>query len=299
MYKSGFVTVIGRPNVGKSTLLNSILGQKMTITSNKAQTTRNKISLIHSEDRGQIVFIDTPGIQKPRNELGKFMLGESLSSLEGIDIVIMMVEPDEKIGKKDRNILERIRGLKGTHPLFLVINKVDSLNKDQVLPVIGRYAEEEIFDEIIPLSARTGDNVDRLLDLIYDRLEEGPKYYPEDMLTDQPERFVIAELIREKGLSYLQEEVPHGLAVEINSMKERQDKALYDIDATIYVERDSHKGIIIGKGGAMLKRIGMEARRDIENLLGQKVNLQLWVKVSKNWRDKDERVKHFGYQAES
>ena len=298
MHKSGFVSVVGRPNVGKSTLLNRILKEKLSITSNKAQTTRNKITMIHTDDRGQIVFLDTPGIQSPKNKLGDYMLKTSVSSMEGVDVILMVVDMSDYLGPKDKMILEAMDKEGKDIPAILVINKVDMAPRDEVLPIIAKFAAMERFDDIVPVSALKDENVDHLLDVIFDHLPEGPQYFPEDMITDQPEKFIVAELIREKGLFYLRDEVPHGLAVSIDSMKEPEGKDNMEIQATIYVERDSHKGIIIGKDGQMLKRIGTEARKEIEAFLSERVNLRLWVKVSKNWREKDEKVKAFGYKAD-
>lgn len=298
MHKSGFVSVVGRPNVGKSTLLNRILKEKLSITSNKAQTTRNKITMIHTDDRGQIVFLDTPGIQSPKNQLGDYMLKTSVSSMEGVDVILMVVDMSDYLGPKDKMILEAMDKEGKDIPAILVINKVDMAPRDEVLPIIAKFAAMERFDDIVPVSALKDENVDHLLDVIFDHLPEGPQYFPEDMITDQPEKFIVAELIREKGLFYLRDEVPHGLAVSIDSMKEPEGKDIMEIQATIYVERDSHKGIIIGKDGQMLKRIGTEARKEIEAFLSERVNLRLWVKVSKNWREKDEKVKAFGYKAD-
>lgn len=296
MYKSGFVTVIGRPNVGKSTLLNQILKEKISIISDKPQTTRNKITLIHSEERGQIVFLDTPGIQNPRNKLGDYMLEVSLSSLEGVDVIAMLVDVSSNIGPKDEMVIKELKKIKGKIPIVLIINKIDTITREEILPLIKLYSDLDIFDDIIPLSATRGDNVESFLDIVFSHLKEGPQYFPEDMITDQPEKFVVAEMIREKGLRYLSEEVPHGLAIQIDSMKERQDRPFFDIEATIYVERESHKAIVIGKSGSMLKKIGTAARKDIERLLAARVDLRLWVKVSKNWREKDEKVSNFGYK---
>ena len=298
MHKSGFVSVVGRPNVGKSTLLNRILKEKLSITSNKAQTTRNKITMIHTDDRGQIVFLDTPGIQSPKNKLGDYMLKTSVSSMEGVDVILMVVDMSDYLGPKDKMILEAMDKEGRDIPAILVINKVDMAPRDEVLPIIAKFAAMERFDDIVPVSALKDENVDHLVDVIFEHLPEGPQYFPEDMITDQPEKFIVAELIREKGLFYLRDEVPHGLAVSIDSMKEPEGKDIMEIQATIYVERDSHKGIIIGKDGQMLKRIGTEARKEIEAFLSERVNLRLWVKVSKNWREKDEKVKAFGYKAD-
>lgn len=298
MHKSGFVSVVGRPNVGKSTLLNRILKEKLSITSNKAQTTRNKITMIHTDDRGQIIFLDTPGIQSPKNKLGDYMLKTSVSSMEGVDVILMVVDMSDYLGPKDQMILDAMEKEERNIPAILVINKVDVAPRDEVLPIIAKFAAMNRFEDIVPVSALNDENVDHLMDVIFEHLPEGPQYFPEDMITDQPEKFIVAELIREKGLFYLRDEVPHGLAVSVDSMKEVEGKDHMDIQATIYVERDSHKGIIIGKNGQMLKRIGTEARKEIEAFLGEHVNLRLWVKVSKNWREKDEKVKAFGYKAD-
>ncbi|MDY3118885.1 MAG: GTPase Era [Peptoniphilus sp.] len=298
MHKSGFVSVVGRPNVGKSTLLNRIMKEKLSITSNKAQTTRNKITLIHTDERGQIIFLDTPGIQSPKNKLGDYMLKTSISSMEGADVILMVVDMSDYLGPKDKMILDALEKEGKGIPAILVINKVDTAPREEVLPIIAKFAAMNRFDEIVPVSALNEENIDRLIDVIYDHLSEGPQYFPEDMITDQPEKFIVAEMIREKGLFYLRDEVPHGIAVSVDSMRELPGKDRMEIQATLYVERDSHKGIIIGKNGQMLKRIGTEARREIERFLMMRVNLRLWVKVSKNWREKDEKVKAFGYQTD-
>lgn len=294
MYKSGFVTVIGRPNVGKSTLLNRVIGEKISIISDKPQTTRNKILLVHSEENAQIVFIDTPGMQTPKNKLGEYMLKISRSTLDEVDLITYIVDDSLEIGKMDSMIIEELREVKT--PIILVINKIDNLEKNQVLELIAKYDSLGIFKEIVPISALSGDNVDRYVDVLKDNLEEGPQYFPDDMITDQPEKFIIAEIIREKALLNLDEEIPHGIVVDVDGVKERKGKDLIDVFANIYAEKESHKGIVIGKNGAMLKKIGEEARKDIENLLGSKVNLQLWVKVEKNWRERDNKVKYFGYK---
>ncbi|NLY21231.1 MAG: GTPase Era [Tissierellia bacterium] len=292
--KSGFVAVLGRPNVGKSTLLNNIMGEKLSIISNKPQTTRNKIQLIYTDDDSQIIFLDTPGIQDPRNKLGEYMLSESKSSLEDADVVMYLVDNSDFIGKHDSKIIEDLRGIKT--PVVLVINKIDEINNDKLMEIIAMYDSEDVFEEIVPISAINGENIGKLLELLKDKLPEGPYYYPEDQITDQSERFIVSEIIREKTLQFLDEEVPHGINVEIESMKEDEESGLLRIDATIYAEKDSHKGIVIGKNGAMLKRIGREARKEIEVFLDTKVLLKLWVKVEKNWRDKSNKVKYFGYK---
>ena len=294
-FKSGYVSVIGRPNVGKSTLLNVIIGEKISAISSKPQTTRQNITFIHTDDEAQIIFLDTPGIQKPKNKLGEFMLTESKEGIEDSDVITYIVDTSKRIGKAERSIIDLLKEHKGKLPIILLINKVDTIKKEELLEIISMYAEEDIFDDIIPISAMKNDGVDIYLESLKKYLKPGPMYYPEDMITDKNERFIVAEIIREKGLMYLNEEVPHGLAISIEKFKKREDKNIYDIDANIYVERDSHKGILIGKGGSMLKRIGTEAREEAERLLGAKVNLQIWVKVEKNWRDRDNLVKRFGY----
>lgn len=293
--KSGFVTLIGRPNVGKSTLMNRMIGQKIAITSNKPQTTRNRIQTVHTDERGQIVFVDTPGIHKAKNKLGEYMVGAAEKTIGEVDVVCWLVEPTTYIGAGEQHIIERLKKVKA--PIILVINKVDTIKKEEILPVIDCYRKEIDFQEIIPVSARSGANVDELIDTIYKYLPYGPMFYDEDTITDQPMRQIVAELIREKALHALNEEIPHGIAVVIDSMKERksQNGIITDIQATIICERDSHKGIIIGKGGEMLKKIGANARYEIEKQLDTKVNLQLWVKVKKEWRDSDVLIKNFGY----
>ena len=294
-FKSGYVSVIGRPNVGKSTLLNVIIGEKISAISSKPQTTRQNITFIHTDDEAQIIFLDTPGIQKPKNKLGEFMLTESKEGIEDSDVITYIVDTSKRIGKAERSIIDLLKEYKGKLPIILLINKVDTIKKEELLEIISMYAEEGIFDDIIPISAMKNDGVDIYLESLKKYLKPGPMYYPEDMITDKNERFIVAEIIREKGLMYLNEEVPHGLAISIEKFKKREYKNIYDIDANIYVERDSHKGILIGKGGSMLKRIGTEAREEAERLLDAKVNLQIWVKVEKNWRDRDNLVKRFGY----
>ena len=291
--KSGFVTLIGRPNVGKSTLMNKIIGQKIAITSNKPQTTRNRIQTVFTDERGQIVFVDTPGIHKAKNKLGEYMVGAAVKTLSEVDVICWLVEPSTFIGAGEQSIIERLKSV--NVPVILVINKMDTVKKEEVLPVIEKYSRELKFAEIVPLSARNGDNVDDLVDTIFKYLPYGPMFYDEDTVTDQPMRQIVSELIREKALHALNEEIPHGIAVAVDSMKLRGNKKIYDIDATIVCERDSHKGIIIGKGGEMLKKIGTNARYEIEKQLDCKVNLKLWVKVKKEWRDSDILLKNFGY----
>ena len=298
-FYSGFVALIGRPNVGKSTLMNLFIGEKISIVTNKPQTTRNKIRSILTGDDYQIVFIDTPGIHTPTTKLGKYMVKSAHTALNEADAVILLVEPREKIHEGDMAIMESLQDVKT--PIFLGINKVDTVDKPGLLRVIEAYNKAFPFKEIIPLSALTGENTQALLKSLRSVLEAGPMYFPEDQITDQPERQITAEIIREKALMYLQEEIPHGLAVEITGMKSRSKDpdsnpdALIDVGATIFCERDSHKAIIIGKKGDMLKKIGSAARRDIENLLGSPIFLEIWVKVKKNWRDSDFLLKNFGY----
>lgn len=294
--KSGFVTIIGRPNVGKSTLINRIVGEKLSITSNKPQTTRNKIQLIHTTQEAQIIFMDTPGIQKPKNKLGTYMLGVSRETLGEVDVITAMVDASKKIGSMDQWIFKELEGFKDKTPMILLINKIDEISKPDILPLIDQYAKLNLFEEIIPISAINGENIGEYLSILESFLPEGPQYFPNDMITDQPEKFIVAEFIREKALENLQEEVPHGVMVVVESMKMRENKNLMDIEATIFVERKSHKGIIIGKSGSMLKKIGSASRLDLERLLDTKINLQLWVKVSKDWREKENQVERFGYQ---
>ena len=290
-FKSGFVTLIGRPNVGKSTLMNHLIGQKIAITSNKPQTTRNRIQTVLTTEEGQIVFVDTPGIHKAKNKLGEYMVNIAERSLNEVDVVLWLVEPSAFIGAGDRHIIEQLKKVKT--PVVLVINKIDMVKKEEILTFIDAYRKEYDFAEIVPVSARSGDNTDELIKVILKYLPYGPQFYDEDTVTDQPERQIVAELIREKALHCLNEEIPHGIAVAIDRMK--AERRVMHIDATIICERDSHKGIIIGKQGAMLKKIGSAARFEIERMLEQKVNLKLWVKVKKDWRDSDYLIKNFGY----
>ena len=291
-YKAGFVSIIGRPNVGKSTLMNYIIGQKIAITSNKPQTTRNRIRTVYTCDRGQIVFVDTPGIHKSKNKLGDYMVSVARKSIVDVDAVIWIVEPTTYIGAGELSIIEELKKAKDV-AVFLVINKMDTIKKDEVLSVIDTYSKQMEFAEIIPVSAKTGKGVKELIDCLLDYLPEGDAFFDEDTITDQPERQIVAELIREKALWCLEDEIPHGIAVTIESMN--FDKKLCSIDATIVCERESHKGIIIGKKGSMLKKIGSLARPDIEDMLEMKVFLQLWVKVRKDWRDSDLLMKNYGY----
>lgn len=293
-FKSGFVTLIGRPNVGKSTLMNYLIGQKIAITSNKPQTTRNRIQTVLTTDEGQIVFVDTPGIHKAKNKLGEYMVNVAEKTLNEVDVVLWLVEPTTFIGAGEQHIAKKLQRVKT--PVILVINKVDSVKREEILPAIAAYKDIYDFADIVPVSARSGDNTDELLRVIMKYLPYGPQFYDEDTVTDQPERQIVAELIREKALHSLQDEIPHGIAVAIDRMK-MQNKVMH-IDATIICERDSHKGIIIGKQGSMLKKIGSTARYEIERMLDCKVNLKLWVKVKKDWRDSEFLMKNFGYREE-
>lgn len=288
----GFASIIGRPNVGKSTLMNHLIGQKIAITSNKPQTTRNRIQTVYTCEEGQIVFVDTPGIHKSKNKLGDYMVNVATSAIKDVDVILWIVEPTTYIGAGEKSIAEQLSKVKNT-PIILVINKMDTIKKEEVLAVIDTYRKELDFAEIVPVSARKGDNLDELIKCILKYLPYGPMFYDEDTVTDQPSRQIAAELIREKALRCLDEEIPHGVAVAIDSMK--FEKNLCRIDATIVCEKDSHKGIIIGKQGAMLKKIGSLARPEIEDMLECKVFLQLWVKVKKDWRDSDFLIKNFGY----
>ncbi len=293
MTKSGFVALIGRPNVGKSTLMNHIIGQKIAITSNKPQTTRNKIQTVYTDERGQIIFLDTPGIHKAKNKLGEYMVNVAERTLKDVDVILWLVESSDYIGAGEQHILEVLSEIK--KPVILAINKMDALkNQDEVLLIMEKFSKLRDFTEIVPVSALKGVNTGELLKVLYQYLPEGPLYYDEDTVTDQPMRQIAAELIREKALRLLKDEIPHGIAVEIDKMSTRKG-GLTDIEATIVCERDSHKGIVIGKGGAMLKRIGTAARKDIEDMMEGQVNLKLWVKVRKEWRDSDIQMKNFGY----
>lgn len=293
-FKSGFVTVIGRPNVGKSTLLNRIIGEKISIISDKPQTTRNKIQMIYTDDESQIIFLDTPGIQMPKNVLGEYMLKVSKSTLEDVDVITMLVEVGEAFGKLDSYVINEIRDI--DTPKILLINKIDLETEENLAALIDKYNKTDIFDEIIPISALNSENLDMYLKVLKDRLPDGPMYYPDDMITDQPERAIIQELIREKILLNMQEEIPHGIAVEVLTVSQREGRNLIDVEANIHVEKKSHKPMVIGKGGSMIQKIGSEARIDIERLMDTKVNLQLWVKITKDWRSKEDRVKGFGYK---
>lgn len=290
-FKSGFATLIGRPNVGKSTLMNHLIGQKIAITSNKPQTTRNKIQTVLTRDEGQIVFLDTPGIHKAKNKLGEYMISVAERTLREVDVVMWLVEPSTFVGAGEKYIIEKLERI--NTPVVLVINKIDMVKKEELLEHIDAYRKLYDFAAIVPVCARDGENTDELLKVVYQYLPYGEAFYDEDTVTDQPMRQIAAELIREKALHALNEEIPHGIAVAIDTMK--LDKKVAHIDATIICERDSHKGIIIGKQGAMLKKIGTNARFELERLLEQKVNLKIWVKVKKDWRDSDFLMKNFGY----
>lgn len=293
-FKSGFATLIGRPNVGKSTLMNTLIGQKIAITSNKPQTTRNRIQTVYTSAEGQIVFLDTPGIHKAKNKLGDYMVNVAQRTLSEVDVILWLVEPSDYIGAGERHIIEQLK--KTNTPVILVINKIDTVKKELILTYIDAYRKELDFAEIVPVSALKKDGMEVLIECIMKYLPYGEPFYDEDTVTDQPMRQIVAELIREKALKCLEEEIPHGIAVTIEQMKYR--KRIVDIEATIICERDSHKGIIIGKGGSMLKKIGTNARYEIERLLDCKVNLKLWVKVKKDWRDSDILLKNFGYREE-
>ena len=293
MFKSGFISVIGRSNVGKSTLLNRVLGEKLTIISDKPQTTRNKIQLIYTDENMQAIFLDTPGIQTPKNKLGDYMLKVSMSTLNEVDVITYIVDTTEEIGKLDTEIIEKLK-LVDTK-IILLINKIDKTSSDKVNELVEMYSKVGIFEEIIPISALNGDNVDGYLTSLKNNLPEGPMYYDKDSVTDQPIRQIVQELIREKALMNLSDELPHGIAITIEKFKERQGRNLIDIDATIIVEKKSHKGMVIGKKGSMIKKIGTDARIDIEQLLDAKVNLKLWVKIDEEWRNKDSRLRYLGY----
>lgn len=294
MFKSGFITVVGRPNVGKSTLLNGVVGEKISIISDKPQTTRNKIQMIYTDDRMQAIFLDTPGIQMPKNKLGDYMLTVSKSTLNEVDLITFMVDLSEDIGKLDQYILDELSGI--STKKILLINKIDlAEDEKQIQDLIKKYEKMNAFERIIPISALEKKNFDQYFDAVYDLLSEGPMYYPSDYITDQPERNIIAEIVREKVLRNMRQEIPHGIAVEVLQIRQREGKDLLDIDVNLFVEQNSHKGMVIGKGGSMLKKIGSEARQDIQNLMDSKVNLNIWVKVAKDWRKKDLRLKDFGY----
>lgn len=293
MFKSGFVTIVGRPNVGKSTLMNKILGEKLSIVSNKPQTTRNNIQTILTKENYQIVFVDTPGIHKPKHKLGEYMVNSAKESMKDVDLVLFLTNPDTEIGRGDKFILESLKNSK--EPVFLVLNKVDENTKERVAESLKMYSEAFDFKEIVPISALKGKNVDTLVNLMVEALPEGPKYYPEDMITDVQERFVVSEIVREKALRTLRDEVPHGIAVDIIQMKKKEN-GNYHIEVDLICEKDSHKGIIIGKNGETLKKIGSTARYELEKFLNGKVNIKIWVKVRKEWRDNQNLLKELGYK---
>lgn len=295
-YKSGFVAIIGRPNVGKSTLMNRLIGQKIAITSNKAQTTRNRIQTIYTDEEAQLIFLDTPGINKAKNRLGEYMMSVAHGTLSEVDVIMWIVEPTTFVGAGERHISEMLKHTEA--PVILVINKTDSVEEKAVADAINTYRDINDFHAIIPVSALRGKNTDELIRTLKQMLPYGPRYYDEDMVTDQPERQIVSELIREQALRLLDKEIPHGIAVIVDRMKERPGGRLIDIDATIICERDSHKGIIIGKQGTMLRNIGTKARISMERLLGTQVNLKLWVKVKKDWRDSDTLIRNYGYRDE-
>lgn len=292
-YRSGFISIIGRPNVGKSTFLNRVIGQKIAIMSDKPQTTRNKIQGVLTVNDAQMIFIDTPGIHKPKHKLGDFMMKVAQNTLKEVDLILFMVNAEEGFGRGEEFILEKFQTV--NTPIFLVINKIDQIHPDELLPIIQSYKDKYDFKEIVPISALEGNNVERLLDQIKSFLPEGPQYYPADQVTDHPERFIITELIREKALHLTREEIPHSLAVVLDKMERQTGKDIIHVMATVIVERDSQKGIIIGKQGSMLKEIGKRSRVDIENLLGSKVYLELWVKVQKDWRNKMSQLRDYGF----
>lgn len=294
MFKSGFVAVIGRSNVGKSTFLNKVIGEKISIISNKPQTTRNRIQMIYTDNDMQVIFLDTPGIQMPKNKLGEYMLKISKESLSDVDLVTYIVDTSTSIGLIESEIIKDLRKIKT--PIILLINKIDTANDEIIEEVVKMYEELDLFKKIIPISALEGTNLDKYFETINELLPEGPMYFPDDMITDQPERQIVSEIIREKALINLDDELPHGITVTIEKMKDRPNKNIMDISATIIVEKKSHKGMVIGKGGKMIKRIGMAARNDIERLLDTRVNLQLWVKIDEDWRSKDSKLRNFGFK---
>ena len=293
-FVSGFVSIIGRPNVGKSTFLNYVIGQKIAIMSNKPQTTRNKIQGVYTSEHSQIIFIDTPGIHKPKHKLGDFMMKVAQNTLKEVDVILFMVNVTEKFGSGEKFILEKLQNVEA--PVFLVLNKIDQTAKEEILQVIAQYKDRYSFAEIVPISALTGKNIDTLLKQIEKYMPEGPMYYPSDQVTDHPERFIVSELIREKVLHLTREEIPHSIAVMVEKISTENEGRSVHIHATIIVERDSQKGIVIGKQGKMLKEVGTRARKDIENLFESKVFLELWVRVEKNWRDKASYLREFGYK---
>jgi GTP-binding protein Era len=295
-FRSGFVALIGRPNVGKSTLMNHIVGQKVAIMSDKPQTTRNKIRAVYTSDEGQIIFLDTPGIHKPHSKLGEYLVQTATNALEEVDLILFLIDAAEGYGPGDQFIMEQLKEVKT--PVFLVVNKIDQVHPEQLLPLIDKYRSRLSFAEVVPISALMGNNTSTLVRLMLKYLPEGPQYYPADQVTDHPERFIVGELIREKVLLLTREEVPHSVAVVVEEMKRREDKDLVDVRATIYTERDSQKGILIGKKGSLLKQVGTLAREEIERLLGTRIFLDLWVKVKKDWRNEEFLLRQFGYRDE-
>ena len=294
MFKSGFISIIGRSNVGKSTFLNKVIGERISIVSSRPQTTRNNIKFIYTDDKMQCIFIDTPGIQKPKNKLGEFMLESATSAFKDVDIITYIVDNSGVIGENENYIISKLKEEK--KPIILLINKTDIISEERTQEIIKTFEEFGIFDIILPISALTGRNIDEYFETIYKMLPEGPKYYDEDEITDQSVRSICSEIVREKALLFLQEEVPHGINIEINKFKKREDRELYDIEATILVEKKSHKGIVIGKGGEMIKKIGMTARKDMETFLDSQVNLRLWVKIDADWRNNLNKLQNFGYK---
>ncbi|NLJ65690.1 MAG: GTPase Era [Clostridiales bacterium] len=292
-FRSGFVAVVGRPNVGKSTLLNTIIGQKIAIVSDKPQTTRNQIQCVLTRNNYQIIFIDTPGIHRAKNKLGEYMVKTAVNAFDEVDVILLVLDIADGIRGGDKKIMEMLQGVKS--PIIVVLNKADQLTPEELTNEIESFKSNFNFSNYLPVSALHGRNLDQLENRILEYLEEGPKYYPDDMITDQPERVIIAELIREKALGLLREEIPHGVGVEITNISEREDQQLMDIHATIYVEKKSHKGIVIGKGGRMLKEIGQRAREDIEGLLGVQVYLELWIKITEDWRNSSRVLRDLGY----
>lgn len=293
MFKSGFVTIVGRPNVGKSTLMNKIMGEKLSIVSSKPQTTRNNIQTILTKEDYQIVFVDTPGIHKPKHKLGEYMVNSAKDSIKEVDIVLFLTNPDDEIGRGDRFILESLKNTKA--PVFLVLNKIDENTQERVAKTLAMYSAEFDFNEIIPISALKGKNVDKLVELMVENMPEGPKYYPDDMITDVQEKFVVSEIVREKALRNLRDEIPHGVAVDVIQMKQKPN-GNYHIEVDLICEKDSHKGIIIGKNGQCLKKIGENSRYELEKFLRAKVNIKIWVKVRKEWRDNQNLLKELGYK---
>ncbi len=293
-FYSGFVTIVGRPNVGKSTLLNNIVGEKIAIISDKPQTTRNRIQAVYNEEDRQIIFLDTPGIHKPKHRLGEAMVKMATSTFKDVDLILFLVDVEAGFGRGDQFIIEALKSVKT--PKFLIINKMDKIGPEEFKRFQNTLKDMEIFDDIIAISALNGKNVDLLMSKIGERMPEGPMFFPGGMITDQPEKVIIAEIIREKLLMYLEQEIPHGVAVEIESLKKREGKDIIDVSAVIVTEKKSHKGIIIGKGGRKLKGVGKSAREDIENLLGSKVYLELWVKIKEGWRDSDYLLKNYGFK---